>query len=268
MMVDIFIKQEYHCFNFICFCFLISFCHALFVQCLKHASTSDIPVFDKLIQLEISFGNYSWDLLASLLQRSHKLEVLTIYKVCWVEKRILFFMLCAWIWEDLVSVIAGTTKICKGTRAKMDPSTACSWMPFTSQNILPKRVSRIGNWAGFCRVYYAKCQSVRDNDNLHIKFLRFRGKAPNSQAFIYTSKELWNLSNCIPLNLMSSRYIFLSFWNFYEFESFLFDLCLVGMWIISEIMKKMIFKLKALLSSICFYLCLFWQIQLSYRKMV
>ena len=106
MMVDIFIKQEYHCFNFICFCFLISFCHALFVQCLKHASTSDIPVFDKLIQLEISFGNYSWDLLASLLQRSHKLEVLTIYKVCWVEKRILFFMLCAWIWEDLVSVLS------------------------------------------------------------------------------------------------------------------------------------------------------------------
>ncbi|RZB52320.1 F-box/FBD/LRR-repeat protein At5g56420-like [Glycine soja] len=50
------------------------------VACLKHASTSDIPVFDKLIQLEISFGNYSWDLLASLLQRSHKLEVLTIYK--------------------------------------------------------------------------------------------------------------------------------------------------------------------------------------------
>ncbi|TKY66134.1 putative FBD-associated F-box protein [Spatholobus suberectus] len=50
------------------------------VACLKHASASDIPVFDNLIQLEISFGNYSWDLLANLLQRSHKLEVLMIYK--------------------------------------------------------------------------------------------------------------------------------------------------------------------------------------------
>ncbi|RDY09816.1 F-box/FBD/LRR-repeat protein, partial [Mucuna pruriens] len=48
--------------------------------CLKHASASDIPVFNNLIQLEISFGNYSWDLLANLLQRSHKLEVLMIYK--------------------------------------------------------------------------------------------------------------------------------------------------------------------------------------------
>jgi len=52
------------------------------MQCLKHASAIDIPVFDKLIELEISFGSYSWDLLANLLQRSHKLEVLTINKVC------------------------------------------------------------------------------------------------------------------------------------------------------------------------------------------
>ncbi|KAL9315502.1 hypothetical protein ACSQ67_016503 [Phaseolus vulgaris] len=51
------------------------------MQCLKHASAIDIPVFDKLIQLEISFGSYSWDLLANLLQRSHKLEVLMINKV-------------------------------------------------------------------------------------------------------------------------------------------------------------------------------------------
>ncbi|XP_020223370.1 F-box/FBD/LRR-repeat protein At2g04230 [Cajanus cajan] len=50
------------------------------VECLKDTSASDIPVFDNLIQLEISFGNYSWDLLANLLQRSHKLEVLRIYK--------------------------------------------------------------------------------------------------------------------------------------------------------------------------------------------
>ncbi|KAK7395465.1 hypothetical protein VNO78_16024 [Psophocarpus tetragonolobus] len=50
------------------------------VACLKHASASDIPVFGNLNQLEISFGNYSWDLLVNLLQRSHKLEVLMIYK--------------------------------------------------------------------------------------------------------------------------------------------------------------------------------------------
>ncbi|XP_027349840.1 F-box/FBD/LRR-repeat protein At4g00160-like [Abrus precatorius] len=50
------------------------------VACLKHASAGDIPVFDNLIKLEISFGNYSWDLLANLLQRSHKLEALMIYK--------------------------------------------------------------------------------------------------------------------------------------------------------------------------------------------
>lgn len=50
------------------------------VACLKHASASDIPVFDNLIQLEISFGNYSWDLLINLLQRCQKLETLMIYK--------------------------------------------------------------------------------------------------------------------------------------------------------------------------------------------
>ncbi|XP_027926482.1 putative FBD-associated F-box protein At5g56440 [Vigna unguiculata] len=50
------------------------------VACLKHASGIDIPMFDKLTQLEISFGSYSWDLLANLLQRSHKLEVLVINK--------------------------------------------------------------------------------------------------------------------------------------------------------------------------------------------
>ncbi|KAK7293118.1 hypothetical protein RJT34_15979 [Clitoria ternatea] len=50
------------------------------VACLKYASTSDIPVFDNLTQLEISFGNYYWDLLANFLQRAHKLEVLMIYK--------------------------------------------------------------------------------------------------------------------------------------------------------------------------------------------
>lgn len=50
------------------------------VACLKHASVSDIPAFDNLIKLEISFGNYSWDLLANLLQRCHKLEALMVYK--------------------------------------------------------------------------------------------------------------------------------------------------------------------------------------------
>ena len=55
---------------------------AFFVQCLKSASASDIPVFNNLVQLEISFGNYSWNLLTNLLQQSHKLETLIIYKVC------------------------------------------------------------------------------------------------------------------------------------------------------------------------------------------
>ncbi|KAK7339185.1 hypothetical protein VNO77_19838 [Canavalia gladiata] len=50
------------------------------VACLKFASIGDVPAFDNLIQLEISFGNYYWDLLANLLQRSHKLEALMIYK--------------------------------------------------------------------------------------------------------------------------------------------------------------------------------------------
>jgi len=62
------------------------------MQCLKHASGIDIPMFDKLTQLEISFGSYSWDLLANLLQRSHKLEVLVINKVCGVEMWILFYI--------------------------------------------------------------------------------------------------------------------------------------------------------------------------------
>ncbi|KAL4321736.1 hypothetical protein AHAS_Ahas14G0140300 [Arachis hypogaea] len=50
------------------------------VECLKDSTASDIPVFNNLVQLEISFGNYSWDLLTNLLQHSQKLEVLTIYK--------------------------------------------------------------------------------------------------------------------------------------------------------------------------------------------
>ncbi|XP_061346417.1 putative FBD-associated F-box protein At3g50710 [Gastrolobium bilobum] len=50
------------------------------VECLQYATSSEIPVLDNLVQLEISFGNYAWDLLSNLLQRSHKLEVLVIYK--------------------------------------------------------------------------------------------------------------------------------------------------------------------------------------------
>ncbi|MED6201417.1 hypothetical protein PIB30_117427 [Stylosanthes scabra] len=50
------------------------------VECLKDARASDIPVFNNLVELDISFGNYSWDLLTNLLQHSQKLEVLTIYK--------------------------------------------------------------------------------------------------------------------------------------------------------------------------------------------
>ncbi|MED6148020.1 hypothetical protein PIB30_117915 [Stylosanthes scabra] len=51
------------------------------VERLKDARASDIPVFNNLVELEISFGNYSWDLLTNLLQHSQKLEVLTIYKI-------------------------------------------------------------------------------------------------------------------------------------------------------------------------------------------
>ncbi|KAF1898053.1 hypothetical protein Lal_00032817 [Lupinus albus] len=49
-------------------------------KCLKYASASDIPIFNNLIQLEISFGNYYWDLLAKLLQNSRRLETLIIHK--------------------------------------------------------------------------------------------------------------------------------------------------------------------------------------------
>ncbi|CAL0328206.1 unnamed protein product [Lupinus luteus] len=48
--------------------------------CLKYALASDIPMFNNLIQLEISFGNYYWDLLAKLLQNSRRLEALIVHK--------------------------------------------------------------------------------------------------------------------------------------------------------------------------------------------
>ncbi|KAL2336807.1 hypothetical protein Fmac_011253 [Flemingia macrophylla] len=50
------------------------------MQCLKDAFVSDIPVFDNLIQLEFSYSSYSWNLLSRILQGSHKLEVLMVYK--------------------------------------------------------------------------------------------------------------------------------------------------------------------------------------------
>ena len=39
-------------------------------------------MFPNLVQLEIAFGTYFWDLLTNLIQNSHKLEVLIISKVC------------------------------------------------------------------------------------------------------------------------------------------------------------------------------------------
>ncbi|KAK7256060.1 hypothetical protein RIF29_29493 [Crotalaria pallida] len=48
--------------------------------CLKHALASDIPVFNNLVQLEISFGYYYWDLLSMMLQNSRRLEALIIHK--------------------------------------------------------------------------------------------------------------------------------------------------------------------------------------------
>ncbi|WVZ06911.1 hypothetical protein V8G54_020257 [Vigna mungo] len=125
------------------------------MQCLKHASAIDIPVFDKLTQLEISFGSYSWDLLANLLQRSHKLEVLIINKE--------------------------SQKYGKGQESR-----------WSHPILVPECLLHLKT---FCLREYQGLEteldfSVRDNDYLLIKLLKFRGKTPNPQAFIYTSKEL------------------------------------------------------------------------------
>ncbi|KAF7825780.1 putative FBD-associated F-box protein [Senna tora] len=49
-------------------------------KCLEYASISDIPVFNNLIQLEITLGLYTRNLLANLLKNSHRLEVLIVHK--------------------------------------------------------------------------------------------------------------------------------------------------------------------------------------------
>lgn len=51
------------------------------MQNLECASTTDIPAFNNLIQLEITLGFYTRNMLAKLLEKSHKLEVLIVTKV-------------------------------------------------------------------------------------------------------------------------------------------------------------------------------------------
>ncbi|CAL0302778.1 unnamed protein product [Lupinus luteus] len=72
-------KSIFMIFQALCNVRFLSITHST-TACLKYAIGSDIPVFNNLIQLEISFGNYHWDLLARLLQKSPRLEALIIHK--------------------------------------------------------------------------------------------------------------------------------------------------------------------------------------------